>query len=316
MRQPTFEAGQVVLVPAVRADLEPLWQIWCDPDVRRYLFDDQPVDRGRAAEVLARCLGEAANGIGLWTIRERTAPETIVGCAGLMPITWEAYDPTAAGLLEPIVALAPSVWHRGHAVTALRRLIAYAYDDLGLARLAGATDVPNEASHRMLTRAGFVAQRECPGPYYRMRTYLHERVPAVKEPAMPDRAAFRRAVERHDVDALIALFRDDAVLHSPITFSPFEGKPAIRRLLGIILEVFQDFRYTDELDAADGGTKALVFRTRVRNRDVEGVDLVRFDDGGMIRDLTVMVRPRSGLEALLAEVQPRLMAALQGDAAP
>ena len=130
---------------------------------------------------------------------------------------------------------------------------------------------------------------------------------------MTDHGAFRRAIEAHDLEQLLAVFREDAVLHSPITFQPFEGKAAIRRLLGIILEVFQDFRYTDELDAADGRTKILVFRTRVLSRDVEGIDLVRFDDEGRVRDLTVMVRPRSGMEALLGEVQPKLMAALQAD---
>lgn len=130
-----------------------------------------------------------------------------------------------------------------------------------------------------------------------------------------DRSAFRRAIERHSLEDLIALFREDAVLHSPITFQPFEGKAAVRRLLGIIFEVFEDFRYTDELDAADGMTKVLVFRTRVKDRDVEGIDLVRFDEEGKVRDLTVMVRPRSSMERLLAEVQPRLMAALAADAA-
>ena len=130
-----------------------------------------------------------------------------------------------------------------------------------------------------------------------------------------DRSAFRRAIERHSLEDLIALFREDAVLHSPITFQPFEGKAAIRRLLAIIFEVFEDFRYTDELDAADGMTKILVFRTRVKNREVEGIDMVRFDDAGMVRDLTVMVRPRSSLERLLEEVQPRLMAALQAETA-
>jgi hypothetical protein len=128
---------------------------------------------------------------------------------------------------------------------------------------------------------------------------------------MTDHSAFRRAIEAHDLESLMSVFRDDAVLHSPITFQPFEGKAAIRRLLGIIFEVFQDFRYTDELDAPDGMAKVLVFRARVRNRDAEGIDLVRFDERGMVRDLTVMVRPRSSMEALLAEVQPRLMAALQ-----
>ena len=131
---------------------------------------------------------------------------------------------------------------------------------------------------------------------------------------MTDRTAFRRAVEAGSLEDLLRVFREDAVVHSPITFQPFEGKPAIRRLLGIIFEVFQDFHYTDELDAADGMTKVLVFRAKVKDRDAEGIDLIRFDDAGMVRDLTVMVRPRSSMEVLLAEVAPRLAAAIQADA--
>ena len=107
--------------------------------------------------------------------------------------------------------------------------------------------------------------------------------------------------------SVLEAFADGAVLHSPITFRPFEGKAAIARLLGILMQVFQDFRYTDELTAEDG-TKALIFRTRVGDRDVEGLDLIRFDDAGLIRDFTVMVRPRSAVEALLREVSARLTA--------
>jgi len=125
---------------------------------------------------------------------------------------------------------------------------------------------------------------------------------------MHDHARFRRGVESKDVRVMMEAFADGAVLHSPITFKPFEGKEAIARLLGILMQVFQDFRYTDELTAEDG-TKALIFRTRVGERDVEGLDLIRFDDTGRIVDFTVMVRPRSAVEALLKEVSSRLMAA-------
>ena len=124
----------------------------------------------------------------------------------------------------------------------------------------------------------------------------------------PDRSLFRRGVESRDVAVMMEAFADGAVLHSPITFKPFEGKEAIARLLGLLMQVFQDFRYTDELTAEDG-TKALIFRTRVGDRDVEGLDLIRFDDTGRIVDFTVMVRPRSAVEALLKEVSSRLMAA-------
>ena len=123
---------------------------------------------------------------------------------------------------------------------------------------------------------------------------------------MADRASFRRAVEARSLDDMMAAFAEGAVLHSPVTFKPFEGKDAIRQLLGILMEVFQDFGYTDELDSEEGATKALIFRARVQDRDVEGLDLVRFDASGLIRDFTVMVRPRSALETLLGEVGSRL----------
>ena len=126
---------------------------------------------------------------------------------------------------------------------------------------------------------------------------------------MTDRNAFRRAVEARSLDDMMAPFAEDAVLHSPITFKPFEGRAAIRQLLGVLMQVFEDFRYTDELGSSDGLAKALIFRARVGDRDLEGLDLIRFDDSGRIRDFTVMIRPRSAIEALLGEVGPRLAAA-------
>ena len=219
-----------------------------------------------------------------------------------------------AGLVEPIVALAPASWGRGHAVEALRALVDYAFGALDLRDLAGATDVPNDgvASHAhpgRVRRAARVSGPALPPPHVSART--RRRTTPRRTTESTSHADFRRAIERHDLDELIALFRDDAVLHSPITFQPFEGKDAIRRLLGIIFEVFEDFRYTDELDAADGMTKVLVFRTRVQGRDVEGIDMVRFDEAGMVRDLTVMVRPRSGHGDVARRGAARLMAAMQ-----
>lgn len=179
--QPTLAGAGVVLVPATADDLDALWAIWREPDVRRYLFDDAPVDRARAAEVLDVCLAEAPRGLGLWTVRATDGAD-VVGCAGLMPVGDVAIrDPALADMVEPVVALAPAVWHRGHAVAALRALVRHAFTTLDLPRLAGAADVPNDASDRMLVRAGFVPQRECAGPKYRLRTYVLER-PTEKEP--------------------------------------------------------------------------------------------------------------------------------------
>lgn len=108
---------------------------------------------------------------------------------------------------------------------------------------------------------------------------------------------FRAAVEARDLDAALALFADDATLDSPVSFKPFEGIDAIRVVLTAVTETFEDFRYTDELGEEDG-VHALVFSACVGEKSVEGLDLLRTDDAGRITNLTVMIRPLSGLTAL------------------
>jgi hypothetical protein len=75
----------------------------------------------------------------------------------------------------------------------------------------------------------------------------------------------------------------------------------------ILLEVFEDFHYTDEFEAE--GKAALIFQARVGDRELEGLDLFRLDGEGRIAELTVMVRPLSGLTALGEAVGARLYGA-------
>ena len=112
--------------------------------------------------------------------------------------------------------------------------------------------------------------------------------------------AFRTAVEAGNLDGMIDALADDVVFHSPVTFKPFEGREAVGTLLGVVARTFEDFGYTDELDA--DGRKALVFKARVGDKQVEGLDLLRFDDAGKIADFTVMVRPLSAAMALAEQV--------------
>lgn len=121
-----------------------------------------------------------------------------------------------------------------------------------------------------------------------------------------EKDSFRNAVEAQQIDEMVAAFTEDAVLHSPVSFKPVTGHEAIRSLFAVLLEVLQDFQYTDQLESKDG-TRGLIFRARIGDREIEGLDLLRFDDSNKIRDITVMVRPRSAVEALRLEVGSRLL---------
>jgi ketosteroid isomerase-like protein len=65
---------------------------------------------------------------------------------------------------------------------------------------------------------------------------------------------FRAAVEARDREAILDALTPDVVLHSPVTFKPFEGRQAVAVLFTVLLEVFEDFRYTDELPASATAT--------------------------------------------------------------
>jgi SnoaL-like domain len=117
--------------------------------------------------------------------------------------------------------------------------------------------------------------------------------------------AFRTAVERGDVEAARELLAEDVVFHSPATFHPFIGRDTVGALLEVVAGTFEDFRYTDELDGADG-VHALIFRAAIGERELEGIDLLRLDDDGRIADFTVMLRPLSGLVPFAQAVGEKL----------
>ena len=67
-------------------------------------------------------------------------------------------------------------------------------------------------------------------------------------------------------------------------------------LLDAVVQVFEDFRYTDHTETGD--TATLAFSARVGDRELDGIDLLRFDADGRIREMAVYVRPMSGVHAL------------------
>jgi hypothetical protein len=115
---------------------------------------------------------------------------------------------------------------------------------------------------------------------------------------------FRDAVEARDHAAVVESLAPDVVFNSPVSFLPFEGRDAVGQVLGAVMETFEDFSYTDELAGATA--HALVFAARVGDKQVWGIDLLRFDGDGRINDFTVLVRPLSAAVALAQAMGPKV----------
>ena len=118
--------------------------------------------------------------------------------------------------------------------------------------------------------------------------------------------AFKAAAEAKDFDRAESLFAEDVTFRSPVVFRPYEGREQIKLLLGAVVQVFEDFRYLEQVETGD--VAVLMFEARVGDKQLQGVDILRFA-GDEIAEMTVMVRPMSGVNALAERMRQMLEAA-------
>jgi SnoaL-like domain len=124
--------------------------------------------------------------------------------------------------------------------------------------------------------------------------------------------AFTAAVAARDADALAESLSPDAVLHSAVTSTPFEGREVLRDLYASLFESFEELRRTDEFQSGD--TYAFFWEGRMDGRFVEGADRLRLGPDGKIRDITIVGRPLSGLATFLTGVGYRFARRRRGGA--
>ena len=109
-----------------------------------------------------------------------------------------------------------------------------------------------------------------------------------------------------DLKALPELLAPDAVFRSPMAHTPYPGAPVVSMILNTVINVFEDFTYHRELATGDGLSVVLEFSARVGDKQLKGIDLIRFNEQGQIIEFEVMIRPLSGLQALGEEMGRRL----------
>jgi hypothetical protein len=119
--------------------------------------------------------------------------------------------------------------------------------------------------------------------------------------------AWHRLVAAKDASALDGLLADDVAFVSPIAHRPLLGKALATSYLSAALDVFfnPSFRYVREIvGPADA---MLEFKTEIDGIEVNGVDLIAWNEAGRIVEFKVMIRP---LKAALL-VQEKMAARLQ-----
>jgi SnoaL-like domain len=113
----------------------------------------------------------------------------------------------------------------------------------------------------------------------------------------------RTAVEARDHDGIVAALAPDIVLRSPIFDRPFTGIDEVGDLFAVLLETLWPITYLDEIP---GDPHILHFTGEIKGDELEGIDLIHFDDRGRIKEMTVFFRPFPGVAAFMSATGPKL----------
>ena len=111
-----------------------------------------------------------------------------------------------------------------------------------------------------------------------------------------------------DPEALKALLAEDAVFHSPVVHSPQAGRDKVFAYLHAASHVLggDDFRYLREI--VDGDQAMLELQSELDGIQINGVDIIRWNDEGKIEDFKVMVRPLKAINKVWEKMAAMLAA--------
>ena len=152
MKCPTLpvETDRLRLRSLEGGDADRLYEIYGDAKTMRHVGrTGRPVvdlaAAQRAVETLRR--NEATNGFSLWALDERDG-ETLIGVAGLALVDGDGPEVEAAYILRR------DRWGRGYATEALRAVLEIGHGQLGIERIVALAYVENDASRRVMEKAG------------------------------------------------------------------------------------------------------------------------------------------------------------------
>ena len=122
---------------------------------------------------------------------------------------------------------------------------------------------------------------------------------------------WHKIVHDKDMDALQSILAKDVVFISPIVFKGQEGRRVTALYLKSAYEMFfagnnETFTYTRELN--DETNSILEFTCTIEGIEVNGVDMIQWNNEGKIQEFKVMIRPYKATEL----IKDKMLELLQG----
>lgn len=145
---PAFASERLFLKPRALADRDDCIAMDRDPEVTRHIDGPWHQPDAHLRFVVDRITRVYPEGLGYWSIFERTAPTRFIGWVLLIP------EDTRGPDVEIGWRLVRNAWGRGIASEAARVVVAHAFDSVGLESIVAGIAEGNVASQRVAQKLG------------------------------------------------------------------------------------------------------------------------------------------------------------------
>ncbi|ASP47584.1 nuclear transport factor 2 family protein [Cognaticolwellia beringensis] len=105
-------------------------------------------------------------------------------------------------------------------------------------------------------------------------------------------------IKNKAVDQVSTLLADDVTLFSPVIHTPIKGKKVVSMYLTAAFHTFLNGTFKYDREFSGDNSAVLEFSLSVNGIDINGIDMITWNEQGKITEFKVMIRPYKALNMI------------------
>tara|TARA_R110000796_G_scaffold124145_1_gene238558 strand:- start:898 stop:1269 length:372 start_codon:yes stop_codon:yes gene_type:complete len=121
-------------------------------------------------------------------------------------------------------------------------------------------------------------------------------------------------IQNKQVEQVSTLLADNVTLFSPVIHTPIQGKQMVSMYLTAAFHTFLNGSFNYDREFTADNAAVLEFSLNIDGIDINGIDMITWNEDGKITEFKVMIRPYKALNmindqmtAMLATLQQQAM---------
>lgn len=105
-------------------------------------------------------------------------------------------------------------------------------------------------------------------------------------------------IKNSAVSEISTLLADDVTLFSPVIHTPIQGKEMVSMYLTAAFHTFLNGSFTYDREFSADNAAVLEFSLAIQGIDINGIDMITWNEAGKITEFKVMIRPYQALNMI------------------